>query len=191
MSVQTSLFGGNTVARTEDELKHLILGSPLDNSLRAELEQVLSVTEPDCIDRELLQRERLIADSLDSGEPVDDLIQDYRRFCIDTANYFWDERGCLDHLFRPFSLWLIGYDPSRKFALGIALENKLQRKVDIDFLPVEFLRAKRPDSVFAIKRGIIEFVQRYRGPSGREPELAADEIKIVMLASGSQNSPGK
>jgi hypothetical protein len=188
-AVDYLLSGLKPVSHTELELKSLILGNPLDDKLRIELEQRLADTEPGGIDSELLRRERMIADALDRGESIDGQIQEYKQFRITQSNYFWDMRGCLNHLFRPFSLWLVHCNPSRAFALNVALENKLHKKVDIHCLPVEILRGKQPDAAYEIKNGIIDFVRRYRGPSGREPTLNDDEIGIVMLAGYSRQAP--
>jgi len=179
------------VAHTEHELESLILGNPLDDTLRIELEELLTETEPDGVDVELLRRERLIADMLDDGQSIDRQIHEYKQFRIAQAYYFWDMRGCVDHLFRPFSLWLVHCERSREFALNVALENKLRRKLEITSLPIEIVRGKQPDAAFGIKTGILDFVRRYRGPSGHEPSLHDDEIGIVMLATYSQKLPAR
>lgn len=183
------LSGFKIVPRTEHELESLILGNPLDDALRIELEELLCETEPDGVDIELLRRERCIANLLESGASIDRQIHEYKQFRIAQSHYFWDMRGCVNHLFRPFSLWLVHCDASREFALNIALENKLGRNIDIKSIPTEIVRGKQPDAAFEIKTGIIEFVRRYRGPSGHEPALKDDEINIAMLPTYSKKTP--
>jgi len=168
---------------SEHELESLILRNPLDDDLRIQLENRLSATEPDSVELELLQRERKIAEALDAGEPVDDLIHAYQRFRVFRSDYFWDLRGSWGHLFRPFSLWLAFCDTTRAFALDVALQNKVKQRILFDSFPVEIVRDQMADSAFELKEGIIDFVPRYRGPSGKEPELTENEIVIVMRAS--------
>ena len=167
----------------EHELEHLILASPFDDRLRVLLEELLDDTEPDGVDIELLRRERRIAKALEQGESVSEVIHEYKQFRITQSNYFWDMRGCTDHLFRPFSLWLVACVPDRQFALNVAIQNKLHREFDSACLPVEIARGLHPDAAYETMHGILDFVRRYRGPSGTEPDLADDEITIEMLAT--------
>jgi hypothetical protein len=92
-------------------------------------------------------------------------------------------RGCVDHLFRPFSLWLVACVPDRLFALNVAIQNKLHRTIELTPLPVEISRGLHPDAAYETMRGILDFVRRYRGPTGKEPDLADHEIAIEMLAT--------
>ena len=175
--------------QTLHELKNLIPADPLNDRLRIELEQLLATTEPNDIELELLQRERQIAERLDSGLSIDEQINEYLQFMTTQSNYFWDMRGNTAHLFRPFSLWLMHCEPSRLFALNVALRNKLNRETAIPSFPIEIVSGKSPDSTYDLKNEIIDFVRRYRGPSGNEPDLREDEIRFVMLATYSQISP--
>ncbi|MCP4887118.1 MAG: hypothetical protein GY904_10965 [Planctomycetaceae bacterium] len=174
------------MGHTEHELESRILGDPLDDSLRVELEELLAEREPDGVDIELLRRERLIADSLVRGQSIDRAMHDYKQFRDARSDYFWDNRGCRNHLFRPFSLWLVHCEPSRQFALNVAIENKLNQTINFNSLPVEVLRGKQPNAAFDTRNAIMEFVRRYRGPSGTEPELVDSEIAIQMLATYSE-----
>jgi hypothetical protein len=171
------------VTHTERELEHLILANPLDDRLRVQLEELLDDTEPDSVDLELLRRERSIAEALEQGQSVSEVIHQYKQFRIEQSNYFWDMRGCSAHLFRSFSLWLVACGPDRLFALNVAIQNKLHREFDSACLPVEIARGLHPDAAYETMRGILDFVRRYRGPTGKEPELADDEITIEMLAT--------
>jgi hypothetical protein len=174
---------------TTPELYALILKNPLEDDLRIQFENLLANTAPDSVELELLRRERRIADALDAGESIDGLIRDYKQFRVAQSDYFWDMRGCLDGLFRPFSLWVISCNPDRAFALNIAVKNKLNREVALRYLPVEALRDAHADKAFEIRSGILDFVRRYRGPSGDEPQLADNEIEIAMLATYSKLRP--
>lgn len=171
------------VAYTEQELESLIPRNPLDDSLRIQPEKLLSETGPDDVDVEVLRRERQIAEALDRGESIQDLIRQYRQFRIAHSDYFWDMRGCVDHLFRPFSLWLVSCNPDRLFALNLAIQNKLNRAPELHLLPVEIASGFRPDAAFETMCGIIDFVRRYRGPTGKEPDLMDGEIEIKVLAT--------
>ena len=177
------------MSHTLQELEDLIPADPLNDSLRVELEQLLASSEPNEIEHELLYRERMIAESLDRGQSIDEQIHEYKQFRIAQSNYFWDMRGNVDHLFRPFSLWLVHCLPNREFALNVAMNNKINRKLDIKSIPTEIVRATHADSAHEIRNGIIEFVRRYRGPTGNETDLFDGEIEIVMLASYSQVIP--
>lgn len=177
------------MSHTLHELEDLILADPLNDGLRVELEELLASSEPNEIEHELLYRERTIADSLDHGRSIDEQINEYKQFRIAQSNYFWDLRGCVDHLFRPFSLWLVHCVPHREFAMNVALENKLKREIDIQSLPTEIARGTHADSAYEIRNGIIDFVRRYRGPTGKETDLLDGEIEIVMLATYSQVKP--
>lgn len=181
--MNSGILGSRIVTPTEHELENLILANPLDDRLRVQLEELLGDTEPDGVGIELLRRERHIAEALERGQSMAEMIRDYKQFRIAQANDFWDMRGCSDHLFRPFSLWLVACVPDRLFALNVAIQNKLHQKLDSARLPVEIARGLHPDAAFETMRGIIEFVRRYRGPTGKEPPLADDEIAIEMLAS--------
>jgi GAF domain-containing protein len=171
------------VTYTEHELERLILANPLDDRLRVQLEELLLDTEPDGVDIELLRRERHIAEALEAVQSISELIDEYKQFRITQSNYFWDLRGCSDHLFRPFSLWLVACVPDRLFALNVAIRNKLNREFDPACLPLEIARGLRPDAAYETMRGIFDFVRRYRGPTGNEPDLVDDEITIEMLAT--------
>ncbi|QDU54836.1 hypothetical protein [Aeoliella mucimassa] len=92
-------------------------------------------------------------------------------------------RGSVDHLFRHFSLWLVTCAADRRFALSVAIEKKLHRTIDLASMPVEIARELRADTVCDMMHGILDFVRRYRGPSGKEPELAEGEVKLRMLAT--------
>ena len=177
------------MSHTLQELEDLIPVDPLNDSLRVELEQLLASSEPNEIEHELLYRERMIAESLDRGRSIDEQIREYKQFRISQSNYFWDMRGNVEHLFRPFSLWLVHCEPHREFALNVALNNKINRELDIQSIPTEFVRAKHAGSAHEIRNGIIEFVRRYRGPTGNETDLLDGEIEIVMLATYSQFKP--
>lgn len=174
---------------TEDELESLILGNPLDDSLRIQLENLLQKSEPDCVDVELLRRERQIAEALDRGELVGELILEYKQFRIAQADYFWDMRSYADHLFRPFSLWLVTCNPDRFFSLNLAIQNKLNRTIEPQSLPVEIARGLHPDAAHETMCRIIDFVRRYRGPTGKEPDLMDGEIDIQILATYSSKCP--
>jgi hypothetical protein len=69
------------------------------------------------------------------------------------------------------------------FALNLAIQNKLNRTIESASFPVEMARGLRPDAMHETMLGIIDFVRRYRGPTGKEPDLADDEIIIEMLAT--------
>ena len=171
------------MTHTEHELENMILANPLDDRLRVQLEELLHDTEPDGVDIELLRRERNIAEALEHGQSISELIHEYKQFRITQSNYLWDMRGCVDHLFRPFSLWLVACVPGRMFALNVAMQNKLHRGFDSASLPMEIARGLHPDAAHETMLGILDFVRRYRGPTGNEPALAADEITIEMLAT--------
>lgn len=171
---------------TLQDLEDLILADPLNDSLRIELEKVRASSEPNEIEHELLYRERMIAELLDYGRSIDEQIHEYKQFRSAHSNYFWDMRGCVDHLFRPFSLWLVHCVPHRKFALNVAMKNKIKREMAIQCMPTEIVRGTHADSAYEIRNGIIDFVRRYRGPTGKETELLDGEIDIVMLATYSK-----
>ncbi|MEZ6138855.1 MAG: hypothetical protein R3C53_28555 [Pirellulaceae bacterium] len=168
---------------TEHELENMILANPLDDRSRVQLEELLHNTEPDGIDIELLRRERHIAEALEHNQSISEAIHAYKQFGITQSNYFWDMRGCVDHLFRPFLLWLVACVPARIFALNVAIQNKLNREFDSASLPMEIARGLHPDAAYETMRGILDFVRRYRGPTGSEPAVADDEIAIEMLAT--------
>ena len=97
--------------------------------------------------------------------------------------------GSLDYLFRSFSLWIVSCNASRRFALQVAIENKLNEAVQIGDLPQEIVRGMQLDSAYEARNRILDFIRRYRGPTGNEPNLADDEIELVMLATYSQRTP--
>ena len=189
VQVEHKLSGLLEMTHTLQEQKSLILADPLDDSLRVELEQLFSTTEPNDVEHELLRRERQIAEDLDLGRLIDEQINEYIQFMIAQSGYFWDRRGNVNYLFRPFSLWLVYCEPSREYALDIALRNKNIQEIDFQSLPIEIDRGNSPDCAYQLKNGIIDFVRRYRGPSGNEPDLMECEIEIVMLATYSQVTP--
>ncbi|MDZ4818872.1 MAG: hypothetical protein SGJ20_07860 [Planctomycetota bacterium] len=175
----------------ENERAPLIRSNPLDDSLRIELENHLAERRPEAIQLELLRRERQIAELLDRGESVDALIEAYQQFRNEQSNFIWDMRGSVDHLYRPFSLWLTVCNSSRVFALQLAVQNKLRTQIDPSNVPIELTRGIDVLTAYSLHEKLLDFVRRYRGPNGTEPELADGEVSIVMRATYSEVAPGQ
>ena len=149
------------------ELEDMITTQPLDDSRRIELHRLLAVSEEHKIQHELLEHERAIAAQLDNDEPIEHLVGEYKEFKLKHSTYFWDMRGSLDHLFRPFSLWLVRCVHSREHAVRIAIRNKLGHEPEFENLPVEIVREKNLIDAYDLAESLIDFVRRYRGPFWR------------------------
>ena len=186
--------------RTEDELKSLIRQDPGNDSFRIELEELLAKkgTQPvsaqstlpqsaNSVMFTLMRREREFAESLDQGKSIDHLIVDYNRFVFDHGIEWYSE---LQPMYRPFALWLVACEPSRRFALNVAVAHKANLPIGRNSLPLQIMSGKMSE-VHALKDGILEFVRRYRGPTGKEPPLADNEIELRIFASYSRMQPMK
>jgi len=167
----------------ERELLDAMLDDPRNEAAKVRYEQFLAEIRPDSIERELLQRQRELAESFADQALFDSLVNGYIAFRIANSTYFWDLRGNLDFLLRKFRVWLVSVKASRRFAVEQALRYSLDKKIDLDHLPAVIVDATSPDEARSTKEKIVEFVRRYRGPTGNEPELQPDEIVLAVTPS--------
>jgi hypothetical protein len=115
-------------------------------------------------------------------------MESYIQFRSAQSTFFWDWRGRLDHVYRPFSLWLMQYHPRLRYAVELALQHKLGATINIDSPPVLFAQLRLREA-FDLRLALLGFVSRYKGPSGSEPEVEEHEVEILMLASYSKRAP--
>jgi hypothetical protein len=173
----------------EHPLVEAIRRNPDDESLKIAYEQYLEESNTNSIQRELLRREREIAESYLDQAKLDRLIDEYERFRTDNSYYFWDYRGTLDHLFRSFNVWLISFNPARRFAIEQALQVRSGHNAsDLNRLPIVVFRAG-PIDARESRDQIVSFVKRYRGPSGKEPEVQPGELNLLIGPSWVRPTP--
>ncbi|MGI8978714.1 MAG: hypothetical protein ACR2FY_05780 [Pirellulaceae bacterium] len=153
---------------------------PRSEDAKIRYEQFLADSCPDSVELQLLRRQRELANSYSDQFQFDQLVDDYVAFMTEHSYYFWDRRGGLDYLQRSFKVWLVSCHNSRRFALNLALKMVLDITLDLDKVPAVIVEKTDPISSREVKENIIGFVRRYRGPTGREPELQKDEVILAV-----------
>ena len=156
---------------------------PHSEDAKVRYEQFLAQFRPDSVDLELLRRQRELAESCSDPIKFDQLVDDYVEFRTEHDDYFWDNRGGLDYLDRSFKVWLVSVHDSRRFAVEMALKMVLDLTIDLDMVPAIIVKETSPIGSRETKENILGFIRRYRGPSGREPELQKDEVVLAVTPS--------
>jgi len=165
--------------------KNLIAAMELDHgdeAAKVHFEEFLATTRPQSIERHLLRLEREIAQSHTDQLALDGWVDEYIKFRTEHSNYFWDNRGGLQYLFRSFKVWLVSFAEARRFAVEQALRliPGIDASVNLDDLPVVIQPNASPDGARSIKERVVDFIRRYKGPTGREPEVQAHEITLAV-----------
>jgi len=171
------------MASQERELIAEMQRDPHSEDAKLRYEQFLSQSRPDDVELELLRRERELAESCSDPMKFDRLVDDYVEFRTEHSYYFWDRRGNLDYLYRSFKVWLVFVDDSRRFAVEMALKMVRDLTIDLYMLPAVIVKETCPIGSRETKENILGFVRRYRGPTGREPELQKDEVVLAVTPS--------
>ena len=168
------------------EQEHLdaIRRQPHDQEAKRCYEQYLAEHRPDSVEHELLARERAIAEHHRDEATLNRLVDEYLAFRTQHSNYFWDRRGDIESLQREFKLWLVSFHPRRLVAVQQAMKYELSLSLDIDNLPQMLLSARNPVTVRATKEKLLGFIERYKGPTGEEPEVTSDEVVFAITAAG-------
>ena len=156
---------------------------PRSEDAKVRYEQFLAQTRPDSVELELLRRERELAESCSDPIKFDRLVDDYTEFRIEHSYYFWDRRAGMDYLDRSFKVWLVSVQDSRRFAVEMALKMVLDLSIDLDAVPAVIVEETSPIGSRETKENILGFVRRYKGPTGREPELQKDEVVLTVTPS--------
>lgn len=157
--------------------------TPCDEEAKVRYEEFLAKARPDSIERGLLRRERELAESYKDQTAFDRLIDEYVVFRAKSMEYFWDNRGFLDYIFRSFKVWLVSFNESRRYAVEQAVKFRFHKSVDLDNLPAVIVSSTGPDGANAAKDEFLDFIQRYKGPTGREPDVQPGEIVLAITPS--------
>lgn len=164
--------------------------NPRDEGTKLRYEEFLAGNRPDSVERRLLTLERELGRICADQAAFIRLVDQYIEFRAEHSSFFWDHRGGLDYLFRKFRVWLTSFNETRRFAVEQALQLTLHQSFDLDDLPVAIVSATAPDTARNTKDKIIEFIRRYKGPTGREPDVRPDEIVLVVTPSWIESIAG-
>ncbi len=170
----------------ERDLIETILRDPGDEAARVRYEEYLDVARPDCVQRRLLRLQREIAHSYADQAVFNRLVDQYVEFRMEHGG-FWDWRGQEEFacLFRSFKVWLVSFAESRRFAVKQALRMvlELDETLDLGNLPVVVVPDASPEGARYNMEKVLDFIRRYKGPTGREPEVQPDEIVMKITPS--------
>ena len=174
-SLQLSYFSLGHVLMDSQE-QHLIEAmnrDRRDEAAKIQYELYLDRARPESVERVLLRREREIAASYLDPLILARLEDEYVAFRIEHDTYFWDHRGCLDHLFRLFKVWLVSFAERRIHAMSQALRHVcgIEGGVDHKQLPLVIRTGVGLIGARDVKDKVLDFVRRYKGPSGNEPDV--------------------
>ena len=169
----------------EQQLIDAIKQNPNGETAKVQYERYLDQARPEAVERQLLRLEREIAASYLDQAALTRLIDEYVAFRIQARNYLGDYHSLLEPLHRTFKVWLVSFAKSRMYAVRQALrfECKMNENVDLEHLPLVIESRLSPITARNVKESVLGFIQRYKGPTGNEPDVEPDEVQLAITPS--------